>query len=309
MQNRLLILFIILLSGCSPIALAAEINVSDADYIWNLTLDTNTNISHLSGEPGVMVVKYADVISYTPMEDAKSVNHLVGEPGVMVVKYADVISYTPMEDAKSVNHLVGEPGVMVVKYADVISYTPMEDAKSVNHLVGEPGVMVVKYADVISYDPLDNPTSISRRELEITIDYPSNGDLILNSSVMVNGTAYSPNEITSVTVNGIAASGTTSWSAMVPLSTGINTITVEVITNTTYSDTESIKVFYYVEGNYIDTDGDGVIDDWDQENNTESGFWVNSQGIGRMLGDFNNNGMLDSGDVTILMRKIVGLVT
>ena len=308
MQNKLLILLIVLISGFSQVALAAEINVTDADYVWNLTLDTNTNIGHLSGEPGVMVVKYADVISYTPMKDAASVSHLVGEPGVMVVKYADVISYTSMEDATSVNHLAGEPGVMVVKYADVISYTPMEDATSVNHLVGEPGVMVVKYADVISYNPLDNPTSVSRRELDITIDYPANGYLIIDPTVTVNGTAFSPNEIINVTVNGVLATGTTSWNAIIPLATGINTITVEVTTNTTYSDTKSIQVFHYTEGNYVDIDGDGVIDVWDMENDTQSGFWVNPQGIGRMLGDFNNNGMLDSGDVTILMRIIVGLV-
>ena len=243
MQNKLLIL-IILLSGCSQVALAEEISVTDADYVGNLTLDTTTNISHLSSEPGVMVVMYADVISYTPMEDAASVNHLVGEPGVMVVKYADVISYTPMEDTTSVNHLVGEPGVMVVKYADTISY-----------------------------NPLDNPTSVSRRELDITIDHPSHGDLILNSSVMVNGTAFSPNEITSVIVNGIPAIGTTSWKANIPLSFGINTITVNVSTNTTYSAEKSIQVFHY----------------------------------GGLFGDFNDNGILDNGDVTILMRKVVGL--
>jgi hypothetical protein len=60
---------------------------------------------------------------------------------------------------------------------------------------------------------------------------------------------------------------------------------------------------------YIDTDGDGVIDALDKENNTPSGFWVNSLGIGRMLGDLNGNGILDSGDVTILMQKIVGMIT
>ena len=279
MQNKLLIL-IILLSGYSPLALAAEINVTDADMVWNLTLDTNTNISHLTGEPGVMVVKYADVISYTPMEDATSVNHLVGEPGVMVVKYADVISYTPMENATSVSHLTGEPGVMVVKYADTISY-----------------------------DPLENPTSVSRRELDITIDYPENGYLIIDPTVTVNGTASSPNEIINVTVNGVLATGTTSWNATIPLVTGINTISVEVTTNTTYSDTKSIQVFHYTEGNYVDTDGDGVVDSWDQENSTQSGFWVNPHGIGRMLGDLNGNGMLDSGDVTLLMRMIAGLIT
>ena len=149
MQNKLLIL-IILLSGYSPLALAEEINVTDADMVWNLTLDTNTNISHLTDEPGVMVVKYADVISYTPMEDATNVNHLVGEPGVMVVKYADAISYQPLENATSVGRLVGEPGVMVVKYADAITYKPLENVTEVGRLVGEPGVMVVKYADVIA---------------------------------------------------------------------------------------------------------------------------------------------------------------
>ena len=273
MQNKILILFIVLLSGFSPLALAAEINVTDADYVWNLTLDTNTNINHLIGEPGVMVVKYADVISYEPLEDATSVSHLIGEPGVMVVKYADVISYEPLEDATSVSHLTGEPGVMVVKYADVISYEPLEDATSISHLIGEPGVMVVKYADVISYEMLNDPVNIGKKELEIDITYPQHGDLILNSPINVNGTAYSPNEITSVTVNGIPAIGTTSWNATIPLSFGINTITVNVSTNTTYSAEKSIQVFHY----------------------------------GGLFGDFNGNGELDSGDVTILMRKIVGL--
>ena len=244
MQNELLILLIVIISGFSQLALAEEINVTDADYVGNLTLNHNTNVSHLAGEPGVMVVKYADVISYEPLEDATSVSHLIGESGVMVVKYADVISYEPLEDAISVNHLIGEPGVMVVKYADTISYKT-----------------------------LDNPTSIGKKELEIDITYPQHGDIILNSPVNVNGTAYSPNEITGVTVNGIPATGTTSWNATIPLSFGINTITVNVSTNTTYSAEKSIQVFHY----------------------------------GGLFGDFNGNGILDSGDVTILMRKIVGL--
>jgi hypothetical protein len=244
MQNKLLILLIVIISGFSQLALAEEINVTDADYIWNLTLNHNTNVSHL-----------------------------IGEPGVMVVKYADVISYEQLEYATSVSHLIGEPGVMVVKYADVISYEPLEDATSLSHLIGEPGVMVVKYADVISYELLNDPESVGRRKLEIDITYPQHGDLILNSSVNVNGTAYSPNEITSVTVNGIPAIGTTSWNATIPLSFGINTITVNVSTNTTYSAEKSIQVFHY----------------------------------GGLFGDFNGNGILDSGDVTILMRKIVGL--
>ena len=152
-------LLIVLLAGCSPVALAVEINVTDADYVWNLTLDNATNVSSLAGEPGVMVIKYADTISYQPLTNPTDVNHLVGEPGVMVVKYADTISYQLLENPLDVNHLVGEPGVMVVKYADTISYQPLENPTDVNHLVGEPGVMVVKYADTVSYNPLENPIS------------------------------------------------------------------------------------------------------------------------------------------------------
>ncbi|MCX9083989.1 MAG: hypothetical protein OIN87_04220 [Candidatus Methanoperedens sp.] len=274
MQNKILIAIVILLSGYYQIALAAEINVTDASYVWNMTLENATEVNHLIGEPDVMVVKYADVISYQPLENATEVNHLVGEPGVMVVKYADVISYQPLENATQVNHLVGEPGVMVVKYADVISYQPLENATEVNHLVGEPGVMIVKYADVISYQPLDNPTNVEKRELDINISNPQHGDIVLSSPVNVNGTAFSPNEIVDVTVNGVHATGTTSWNASVPLNFGINTIKVNVTTNTTYSAEKSIKVYYY---------------------------------YGGLFGDFNGNGVLDSGDVTILMRKIVGL--
>lgn len=224
MQNRLLILLIVLLSGYSQTALAAEIIVTDADNIWNLTLDNATEIGRLP---------YGT------------------DPGVMVVRYADDISYTPLENATEVQRL--PPGE-------------------------EPGVMVVRYADVISYQALDNPTSVGKRELEINITYPQHGALITNSTIKVNGTAYSPNNITSVMVNGIPANGTTSWNATIPLTFGINTITVNVTTNTSYSAEKSIQVFHYT------TDF-------------------------RLFGDFNGNGELDSGDVTILMRKIVGLPT
>ncbi len=307
MQSKILILLFLSLVYL-PLAQAEEISVVDAETTWNLTLNDAAEVGRLVGEPAVMVVKYADVIAYDPLEDATDVGRLVGEPGVMVVKYADTFSYKSLEDASNVGRLVGEPAVMVVKYADVIAYDPLEDATDVGRLVGEPGVMVVKYADAIGYSPLEDSDSVQKRSLELTIDFPHNGDLILNSSINVSGTAVSLNEITQVTVNGVPATGTTSWSAEIPLSTGANTITVEAVTNTSYSRTESTEVFHYTEGNYIDVDGDGVIDVWDFENNTTQGYLVNSQGIGFLFGDFNNNGMLDSGDVTILMQRILELL-
>ena len=76
----------------SPIALADEIIVVDADNIWNLTLENATDIGRLIGEPGVMVVKYADGITYKALDNATDIGRLIGEPGVIVTKYADFIT-------------------------------------------------------------------------------------------------------------------------------------------------------------------------------------------------------------------------
>jgi len=122
MQTKLLLIPAILLAlTCSPIALAAEIVVVDADNVWDLTLDDATDVDRLVGEPDIMVVKYADAFSYKSLEDAAEVERLVGEPGVMVVRYADAIAYKSQENATEVDRLAGEPGVIVVKYADTVT--------------------------------------------------------------------------------------------------------------------------------------------------------------------------------------------
>jgi hypothetical protein len=123
----LLISAVLLALVCTPIAFADEVVVVDADNVWNLTLDDATDVGRLVGDPGIMVVKYADAFSYKSLEDATDVNRLVGEPGVMVVRYADAIAYKPLENATEVDRLVGEPGVIVVKYADTVtsSFSPL----------------------------------------------------------------------------------------------------------------------------------------------------------------------------------------
>ena len=116
-------------------------------------------------------------------------------------------------------------------------------------------------------------------ELLISIDYPAAYQLISTPSIVVSGTSYSPYGITNVTVNDIPANGTANWSATIYLTTGVNTITVKATDNMTYSETRSIDVFHFTEGqcSYLDTDGDGGIDDWDQENDTQSGFWITAR--------------------------------
>ena len=125
MQNKGLIFLIISLFSCLPVSFAEEISVIDADTTWNLTLDNATDVGRLSGDPGVIVVKYADSFSYKSLDNPADIGRLDGECGVIVVKYADAISYKPLDNPADIVHLVGEPGVMVVKYADAISYKPM----------------------------------------------------------------------------------------------------------------------------------------------------------------------------------------
>ena len=55
-----------------------------------------------------------------------------------------------------------------------------------------------------------------------------------------------------------------------------------------------------------DTDGDGVPDVWDADNSTPAGYWVNSDGIGRMWGDMNGDGRLTSVDALMILQMAVG---
>jgi len=56
------------------------------------------------------------------------------------------------------------------------------------------------------------------------------------------------------------------------------------------------------EYNINDNDGDGVPDIWDKEPSTSIGYWVNSEGIGRMWGDMNGDDKLTSADALALLQ-------
>jgi hypothetical protein len=279
MQTKpLLIATILLALTCAPIAFADEIVVVDADNVWNLTLDNATDVGRLVGEPDVMVVKYADAISYKSLVNATSIERLPPDEG---------------------------PGVMVVRYADAIAYKTLENATEIGRLVGEPDVIVVKYADV-------------RREMEfvkgiyilnLTIDSPENGVFIPTPTVVVRGTASSPNGVANVTVNGELATGTEDWSTAITLTEGENVITAKVTDTTGYSITRTIRVIHYDAGcNYNDTDNDGVIDIWDQEEDTPPDSWVDRFGRAVMRGDVNGDGKLTSADALMILQAAAGAI-
>ena len=278
MTNRHLraCLLVLALSTFMTPAFADEIVVVDADAIWNLTLDNATDVGRLVGEPDVMVVKYADTLSHKSLENATEVERLVGEPGVMVVRYADATAYKPLENATEVERLVGEPDVIVIKYADV--HREMELVK---------GIYI----------------------LNLTIDSPETGDFIPTPTVVVRGTASSPNGVVNVTVNGELATGTDDWSITTTLTEGENVITAKVTDTTGYTGTRTIQVLHYDAGcNYNDTDNDGVIDLLDQEEDTPPDSWVDRFGRAVMRGDVNGDGKLTSADALMILQAAAGAI-
>ncbi|MEA1865383.1 MAG: S-layer protein domain-containing protein, partial [Euryarchaeota archaeon] len=57
-----------------------------------------------------------------------------------------------------------------------------------------------------------------------------------------------------------------------------------------------------------DADKDGVPDVWDADNSTQEGYWVNPQGIGRIIGDMNGDGRLTSADALMILQAAVGKI-
>lgn len=277
MQTKhLLLSTILLVLVCAPVAFADEIVVADADNVWNLVLADDFHYTGTGTD--VIVVKYADAISYKSLVNATSIERLPPdeEPGVMVVRYADVIAYKPLENATEVERLVDEPDVIVVKYADV--RRGMEFVK---------GIYI----------------------LNLTIDFPENGDFVPTPTAVVRGTASAPNGVANVTVNGELATGTEDWIIAIPLNEGENILRAKVTDTTGYSITRTIRVVHYDAGcNYNDTDNDGVIDLLDQEDDTPPDSWVDRFGRAVMCGDVNGDGKLTSADALMILQAAAGAI-
>jgi len=78
----------------------------------------------------------------------------------------------------------------------------------------------------------------------LSINNPVNGVTVTTSQITISGTASDNVALKNVKVNGIIATGTTSWNAKVTLTEGSNTITAIATDTSDITNTETITVTY-----------------------------------------------------------------
>ena len=138
----------------------------------------------------------------------------------------------------------------------------------------------------------------------LTITSPASGTTVTTSTITVSGTASDESGIANVMVNGILATGTTDWSADVTLTEGANMITVVATDKAGVIATQSITVTYTPSSISGDLNDNGMLDTGDV---TLALRMAVGLVLPDMLGDMNGNGFLDTGDATLILRTIDGL--
>ena len=130
----------------------------------------------------------------------------------------------------------------------------------------------------------------------ITITSPTDDITVTTPSFTISGTASDDIAIASVIVNGIIASGTTSWSKGITLTEGTNTITVVATDTSGNTATDSIIVTYALADNILTslyTTSSPAIDGV-----FNVGEWSNRKGIN--LNGYDNPFSTKSGDLYIM---------
>ena len=243
--------------------------VKYADTLSYKSLENATDVSRLVGEPDVMVVKYADAISYKSLDNATSVGRLQGEAQVIAIKYADSISYidlyTAQDVAPKLTITASPDAVLAGDTTDVLftvteSGTPIDGAEinligaatgsGITDADGHATISITAEEGVVTATAMKRGysgdtvkiTSSTTAPLTVVITSPLDGTTTTQSTIIVSGTASSPDGIASVTVNGILATGTTEWSANITLVDGMNTIVVIATDNAGNSKEVSITV-------------------------------------------------------------------
>jgi hypothetical protein len=138
----------------------------------------------------------------------------------------------------------------------------------------------------------------------ITILSPASGTTASTSTITISGTASDESGIANVMVNGILATGITDWSADVTLTEGANMITVVATDKAGIIATQSITITYASASITGDLNGNGMLDTGDVTLVLLMAVGLTTPDL---FGDMNGNGFLDTGDATLILRMIDGL--
>jgi hypothetical protein len=135
----------------------------------------------------------------------------------------------------------------------------------------------------------------------LTITSPADGTIVTTSSIIVTGTASDESGIANVTVNGILAAGTTSWSANLTLTEGENMITVVATDTAGNIATQTVTVWYEILRG--DLNSDGSITPADAAIALE--IAVGSRPCDAAA-DVNNDGQITSLDALMILQAAAG---
>jgi M6 family metalloprotease-like protein len=140
----------------------------------------------------------------------------------------------------------------------------------------------------------------------VTITSPTNDTTVSTSTIAVTGTATDDSGVTSLTVNGnsVTIESDGSFTTTVPLTNGVNIITVVATDAAGNTATQSVTVTYTPPSITGDLNGNGMLDTGDVTLTLRMAVGLTTPDL---LGDMNDNGIIDTGDATLMLRTIVGL--
>jgi hypothetical protein len=140
----------------------------------------------------------------------------------------------------------------------------------------------------------------------LIITSPISDPTVTTPTITVSGTATDDTGVTILTVNGnaVTVESDGSFTTTVSLTNGMNTITVVATDAASNTATQSITVTYTPSSIIGDLNGNDLLDTGDVTLVLRMAVGLVTQDL---LGDMNSNGFLDTGDATLILRTIVEL--
>lgn len=142
-------------------------------------------------------------------------------------------------DASGVSVTVnGEAAIGMASWSRAITLVPGLNTITVVARDNSPAQNQTTQSISVTYNPPDTTAPT------LSIGSPTNGQVFTTANITVSGTAADAVGVTSVMVNGVTATGTTSWSRAITLVSGSNTINVQARDAAGNTNSQTIQVTY-----------------------------------------------------------------